>query len=246
MFSYAIIKDLIQKSDQPFRELSKIYTRLPGSRCLRRCHCCALLPEMTFVEALSAFRLLIGFDPGMRKKVFKRVVGYFFSNAMEINACPFLEDQRCLIYPDRFFGCRAYGLWSKQYYQKRVSFNRKAKKELQKQWQNRGISLPKAVIDFRLPYCRNVIPEEGALVDDAVLGRLNDSVERLSAQVSPWHQIFCRAYYSDLSFLSTSLIFGAVNSAKMKFAVVRDTLSTGNRQHLNEILDNLPETNELN
>ena len=128
MFSWKTIKDLVDRSGQTFQELGEIYNEIPDTSCLRRGYCCSLMPEMTFVEALSAFRSLIQFETDMRNQIFKRIVSYFFLNALEIPLCPFLRDNSCLIYSERFLGCRAYGLWSPNYYEKLSLSSRKAKK----------------------------------------------------------------------------------------------------------------------
>jgi Fe-S-cluster containining protein len=70
-----------------------------------------MLPEMTLVEALPVIRRLVEMAATMRNRLIKKIIGHFFLNPVEITSCPFLEGQECLIYPDRFFGCRSYGLW---------------------------------------------------------------------------------------------------------------------------------------
>jgi Fe-S-cluster containining protein len=244
MVGWDKITGALEDSGPVFRRLGEIYARLPSTCCLRRGNCCSLLPEMSFAEALSAVDRLIRFDPDERMRLLRRMIGYFFLNAVEITACPFLEGRNCLIYPDRFLGCRAYGLWTKAAYEKRAAANRLAKKHLQKQWQRLGVSLPRGVIDFQLPYCPDVKLETGEEASDTLLARCGESVGLLFQRFSPAYlaleQRFGRDYYFDLSFFLAALVFGAKGAVRLKFAVVRDILITGNRERLDEILAGLP------
>ncbi len=188
----------------------------------------------------------MGLNPDSRNRIFKRIVDYFFLNALEISSCPFLEDNHCLIYPERFFGCRAYGLWSLEYYENQALSNRMAKEELQRNWLRLGVNLPKTVIDFHQSYCLNVTPKKDASIDDVTLDHLADRVEMLSEQYTNWHELFAQTYYSDISFLSASLVFGLSQATHTKFTVVRDALITGNRQSLIRVLEGIPGFDELN
>ncbi|MGD8450149.1 MAG: hypothetical protein PVF36_13060, partial [Desulfobacterales bacterium] len=111
-FSPHIIRELLQTSDRQFQELKEVYALLPDTRCQRKTHCCSLLPEITLVEALLAIRRLVEMATAVRNPLIQKIIGYFFLNPVEITSCPFLEGQECTVYPDRFFGCRSYGLWS--------------------------------------------------------------------------------------------------------------------------------------
>jgi len=241
MFSWKVIRELLQTSAPGFPQLGETYAHLPAARCLRHAHCCSLLPEMTLVESLSAICKLLDFVPAIRRRIAQRIVGYFFLNPVEITTCPFLTGRDCLIYQDRFFGCRAYGLWSKGYYEKRAACDRQARVYLKQQWENLGVLLPREVIDFKLPYCRHVKPEGDAVIDDKGLLKVGDKIEALSKQFSPWHESFGKKYYSDLSFLLASLVFGASEAVQMKFTLVHDILATGNRQRLIQIVEELPD-----
>ena len=95
-----------------------------------------MLPEMTLVEVLPVIQRLVDMAPAVRKRLLQKIIIYFFLNPVEITSCPFLDGQDCLIYADRFFGCRSYGLWSQDYYEKLAASDRKVKIYLQKQWKN--------------------------------------------------------------------------------------------------------------
>jgi Fe-S-cluster containining protein len=214
---------------------------LPVTSCRRKTHCCSLLPEMTLLEALVAIRRLSDMAPVMRRQMIRTIIRYFFLNPTEIIKCPFLDSQDCRIYQDRFFGCRAYGLWSADHYEKLVSRSRLAKAHFHKQWEKLGVHLPEAIINFEVPYCRCVEPDENEVIDDNQLIRVAGVIDILSAQFSGWHELFGQRYFLDLSFLLTSLVFGFAESVKMKFGIVREIVTIGNRKELDRILADIPD-----
>jgi len=240
-FSPHIIRELLQTSDHQLQELKETYARLPATRCRRRTRCCSMLPEMTLVEALPVIRRLGEMAGDMRKRLIQKTIGYFFLNPVEITSCPFLEGQECRVYPDRFFGCRSYGLWSRAYYETIAACDRKAKKHLQEQWKRLGVCLPKKVVDFQVPYCLCVETNGPAVIDDKTLLKASDRIEAISAAFSSRHQWFAQRYFSDLSFLLSALMFGYKQSVQMKFTLVRDMVHTKNRTELDKIIQELPD-----
>ncbi|MCK4605083.1 MAG: hypothetical protein KAU41_10410 [Deltaproteobacteria bacterium] len=239
--SLRIIQDLLDKSKKQRTELREAYALVPASHCKRRALCCTLLPEISLVEALAAIQCLSEMDPITRLRLTRDLVRYFFLNSVRITSCPFLVDRNCLIYENRFFGCRAYGLWPKHYYNELAARSHQMKRYNQEQWQNLGISLPQEVVDFQVPYCPHVKPDVGTSVDDETLPHAADKIEILSKQLAPWHESFRHSYFSDLSFLLASLTFGLTEAVQMKFAFVKDYVKTGNQAGLSEVVGNLPD-----
>ncbi len=240
-FSQRVITELLQTSAPQRRKLQDAYARLPATRCRRRAHCCLMLPEMTLLEALASIQRLAEMDAAIRMRLSKFITTYFFLNPVQLMHCPFLDGRDCLIYPDRFFHCRAYGLWSPGYYEMLAQRNRQAKIILRKQWQRLGVSLPRKVSDFQLPYCRYVEPEDQHKEYDEVLRSTSDQIEALSRSVSHLHETFCSGYFSDLSFLLTSLLFGVAGAVHMKFNIVRDLIMKQDRTRLDGIIGELPD-----
>ncbi len=241
MFSRHDIKKLLQNSVHQLQGLKETYALLPSTRCRRKTNCCSMLPEMTLLEALAVIKRLVDMPSAMRMRFVQNIIGYFFLNPVEITLCPFLEGQDCLIYADRFFGCRAYGLWSQEYYEKLSAHDRLVKIHLRKQWKSLGLSLPSKVVDFQVPYCIYVEIDGHAFIDDKMLLNISDTIEAISGRFSQWHQSFSRMYFSDLSFLLSSLAFGLTESIQLKFTVVRDIITTGNMTGLEKIIDELPD-----
>ena len=240
--SREIVHELLVRSHWQRLGLKEVYALLPHTRCGRRTLCCSLLPEVTLVETLAVIMQLAGMAAPMRVRLTRSLVRYFLVNAVEISCCPFLEGRDCLIYGDRFFGCRAYGMWSRPHYEKLAARSRQAKEYNREQWQNLGVLLPREVVEFQVPYCPHVEVVEGEIVpEDEMLLHAAELIEALSQQLGPWHESFRTRYFADLSFLFTSLIFGFPEAVQMKFSLVRDVVATGNRTRIAEILEEVPD-----
>jgi Fe-S-cluster containining protein len=240
-FTVPIIRGLLRNSVEQRKELEEAYALLPPTQCQRKTRCCSLLPDMTLLEALTAIQRLAHMSSTMRKKLTKRMISYFILNPVEITSCPFLDYQDCLVYRNRFFGCRAYGLWSQGYYEKIASNNREVKRHFQKQWQKLGVSLPQSVIDFQVPYCMCVKVDGETVVNDEMLLHTAYTITTLSEQFLEWHQLFGQWYFSDLSFLLTSLVFGFQDAVTMKFSIIQEVVVTGNKSRLETVLEQIPD-----
>jgi Fe-S-cluster containining protein len=194
---------------------------------------------MSLVETLLVIQLLLEIKPEQRLLLSRRLLRYFFLNPVKILSCPFLQDQDCLIYQNRFFGCRAYGLWSEDYYREQAEQSRQAKSVGREQWKSLGISLPQEVVDFQVDYCPYVELEEDVSLDDELLLQTYNEIEAISTQLAPWHERFRQGYFSDLSFLLVALSLDLPRSIQLKLEIVQDFLGTGNEGRINDIIDEL-------
>lgn len=194
---------------------------------------------MSLLEALSAVQQLLEMEPEQRLWMNRRLLRYFLLNPVEILSCPFLEGGNCLIYQNRFFGCRSYGLWTEEHYRKKAEQSRQAKTLSQREWQRLGVSLPQEIIDFHLDYCPYVALEGDALVEDKLLLQTSDRIEAISGQLVPWHDKFHQEYFSDLSFLLASISLGLRRAVQLKFEIVRHILNGGNKERVDRIVDKL-------
>jgi len=240
-FSEKVLQELLQDANPQLPVLQDIYKRIPATGCLRRTTCCSMLPETTLIETLAVLHQLSDMPSPDRKQIINSIVCYFFLNPVEITACPFLVKRDCLIYENRFFGCRAYGLWSQSYYDKLAAQNRRGKEYLHKQWEQAGVSLPREVIDLHIPYCPDVKILEGKAIDDAFLVSIADNIETISKNFSDRHESYHRLYFSDLSFLLTSLVFGLTKTVRMKFIIAKDIITSGDRTKLNRVVEDFPD-----
>ena len=94
-------------------------------------------------------------------------------------------------------------------------------------------------MDFHLPYCSYVEVEGDVPVDDERLLHASDTIEAISGQLAPWHDSFRQRYFSDLSFLLVSNVLGSQEAIQLKFEIVRDFLSTGNNERVDEMVGKL-------
>ena len=239
LLTWSIIAKLLRQSADDLEELTEQYGRLPLTRCQRKTHCCLLLPEMSFIESILIFRRMAAMESVERLALIRKISGYYFLNAALITACPFLDSPTCLVYEDRFFGCRAYGLWSPAHYRKIAVRSQTAKRYLQKQWLNLGIRLPQAVVEFRMPYCLDVQTAENVNLDDRTLIEISEAIDALSRNSSETHQAFQQSYLSDFSFLVAALLFGYRSAVQIKFNVVKDFIDTGRANKLDRILNGI-------
>jgi Fe-S-cluster containining protein len=175
----------------------------------------------------------------MRLLFYKKIVRYFMTNPVAVTKCPFLEGDECLIYRNRFLGCRAYGLWSKEYYENLSERSRHAKLQIRAVWENMDIHLPKEIVEFQVPYCADVVTTSKTDIHDDLIFSVAETVENLSRQCAQWHYLFRQDYFSDLSFLLSSLVFGVREAVSLKITIVSDILKKGDRRRLDNILEKI-------
>jgi Fe-S-cluster containining protein len=235
--SLTVLKKVLIDSHPQRQQLLEIYGRLPQTRCRRQAYCCALLPEMTLLEGLQILKKMEEMSVSQRTNLTKGIIQYFFINPAKITSCPFLRDRECLIYPSRPFGCRAYGLWSENYYEGLFEQSRQAKSFSQQQWQKLGVDLPKEVIEFQVPYCKWVQSDSRFPVNDASLLKAWDDIDALSEVLISGDHLFKNRYLSDLSFLLAALTFDDPKVLRLKFWVVQDMVNMGCSERLSGLIN---------
>ncbi len=232
-----MLKELLGSSSTKRRELRQAYHELPETECMRNARCCTLLPDTTLLEALVAVHRLMDMPSASRHDIIRGIVRYFFLNPAEIMSCPFLVNRDCVIYGDRFFGCRAYGLWSEAFYCQLSQRTRDAKRYVRDQWTRLGVVLPQEVTGYEVPYCEHVKISGSRSCTDEMLLSLSRNIEEWSGSFAPWHQLYPGMYFSDLSFLVTALVFGVHEAVNLKFRIVSDVVKTGIRDRLTASLE---------
>ena len=217
--------------------MAQIYRQMPATRCHRKTYCCSMLPEMKFIEALAILERMAVMNSEERLALLKKISSYFFLNAARISECPFLNGDTCRVYENRFFGCRAYGLWSPEHYHQAAARSQAAKKYLQQQWQALDVKLPQEVIDFTVPYCLDVQTVDNVSLNDIDLVEKAAAVESISHYFSDANQSFHKHYYADFSFVVAAMHYGYRRAVQIKFEVVKEILQTGCSKELNPILN---------
>ncbi len=214
------------------RRLMSIYQQLPQTTCGRRGDCCGLLPPLAPAEALAWLDRVGRATGAQRAAQCCRLVAHFLLNAAQRRDCPWTRPKACAIYENRFFACRAYGLWSPGAYEKRRRAARERQEQVVRAWQGLGVDLPSEVLAAGPAYCDRVRPL-GAPLSDAALQDLENRVYALAAdhaQRGPlaWFQ-------GDLSFLLAGLALGQDQALSTKLAVTRSLLA-GRVQQARELL----------
>jgi Fe-S-cluster containining protein len=218
-------------------ELTEARETLPTTNCSRRTDCCALLPPMGLIEALRLMADFDGMTDDRRQALILKCVEYFFLNPVRIMGCPFLEGIDCLVYANRPFGCRAYGLWSPSFYRRRQESAARSKKAVVRAWTSLGVTLPRAVADHRPRYCREVKTVSGPAPDDAAIEAVNLRIQTLDESLGHSSRVFAQTYASDLSFLLTADLLGFEAALQHKVTVVREYLDRGESAGLAYLLD---------
>lgn len=214
----------------PYRKkLYSLYNRIPATVCKGNARCCTLIPEITFLEAASALHVLHGINAERQSEIIQRLVFYFLLNPVRIMSCPFLEHNRCLIYEDRFLGCRTYGLWSDRYYSKAAEKSLAARRHVHAAWKKAGVQIPCETAEFRHVYCNNVRVRKGRRPDDRAMLKVGQKVAELSSEFSPgMHDKFITVFFMDISFWLVSLVKSPEGAALAKFHVVKEVLHADN------------------
>jgi len=199
--------------------LAASYDRLPSTVCQRRGACCGLLPPAHPLEMLAWLGELCRMDEEARGKEAQSLVEHFLQNACLRLACPWSRGDSCARYERRFFGCRAYGLWSPAVYAQRRDQSLQAAQAVQAAWENLGLRLPAEVCAGPPDYCRQVRPVSGPRVDDAALEALEAGLAALGGERA-WHPLLADAG-GDLGYLTAGLALGWRDCLREKVAFTR-------------------------
>lgn len=117
------LKVKVSSSKTLEEELTGVYN-LHGdlsTTCLRQCNCCRVAcPQMNYSEATSIINdIWTNWSKEDKTRLLVTAIKYFFSKSL-IKPCPMLKDKDCLLYLKRPLGCRLYGLWPKEVYDRRA------------------------------------------------------------------------------------------------------------------------------
>jgi len=224
-----------------FKELRGFYRLLPATRC--HCDqpgiCCTFLPEMTLLEALLWLRVMQQMPVAERVALNLKFVEFYLTNPIRHIGCPFLFKGHCGIYEFRTFACRAYGLWRKPMGQERTQRSREGKMMLVKMWQRYGIEMAPEAIADEMEYCDQVGCQSDMKISDNRLMAVLQEIYLLDNEFADLQTKFENEYYSDFSFLITSLALGTKKAVLGKFAVIKELAREGTDKRLKKLLSQL-------
>lgn len=204
-------------------DLEQIYAGLPATKCTRKGVCCGLLPPMQPVEMLAWLSELSQREAETSGTAATELVRHFLSNAAQRLPCPWARETSCARYERRFFGCRAYGLWSAKAFEPRRRQSLQASGIVQQAWRGMGITLPPEVRAPPPAYCDQVEQVSGPAIDDASLDALESELAGLGAE-KPWYGLLAPCG-GDLSYLVAGLALGWQECLRTKVAVTRALLA---------------------
>jgi len=170
-----------------FKELEKIYAKLPETVCERCATCCTVPPPGYLIEFLNLYKYIRDNLQDLQKEIMRKVVRYFYLELVDINIkCPFWDDaDQCMVYPVRPLSCRIYGLLSEK--DSRMGSKRQLETVAQKYREKYGIELPREVIEFEVPYCDQVRLANGKKkkVSIDLIQDMASQLEGLEAKIMP-------------------------------------------------------------
>ena len=241
MISNTELQKAVQKAQPVLSKIDELYQKLPETTC--NCEepgaCCAFLPEMTLMEALQWFQVMQKMPEPECVGLFRKFVEFYLTNPIRQMGCPFLTKGHCGIYEYRTFACRAYGLWSKQLGIERTQESREGKILLANMWQRYGIEISSAVIAEEMDYCDQVDFKSGIIIKDKQLMAILQEIYLLDNELPNLRTKFENEYYSDFSFLISSLALGTKKVVLGKYAVIKELIREGTDKRLENLLSHI-------
>ena len=241
MISNKEIQEAAHKAQPVFEKIQSLYQQLPDTTCA--CEepgtCCAFLPEITLMEALQWLRVMQQMPDAERVALIRKFVEFYLTNPIRHIGCPFLSEGHCGIYEFRAFACRAYGLWSKTMGQELTQQSREGKMRFVKMWQRYGIEMEPAATAAEMDHCDQVGCKADIKISDNRLMAVLQEIYLLDTKLADLQTKFENEYYSDFSFLVTSLVLSTKKAVLGKFAVIKELSRSGTDKRLKNLLSQI-------
>ena len=241
MISNTELQEAVRYAQPVLSKIYGLYQKLPETTC--NCEepgaCCAFLPEMTLMEALQWFHVMQQMPETECVGLFRKFVEFYLTNPIRKMGCPFLSKGDCGIYEYRTFACRAYGLWSNSLGIERTKKSREGKMLLIKMWQRYGIEIATEAIAEEMDYCGQVgCKLDNKISDNQLMANLQQ-IYLLDNELPALQAKFENEYYSDFSFLISSLALGTKKAVLGKFAVIKELCQEGTDKRLEKLLSHI-------
>ena len=152
-------------------KLNGVYNTLPSGDCNGCGSCCMESVGINLVEFINIFNYLEGNDE-LRIKCLNKVLDYYFLEYVKKSPCPFKDDDnRCMIYEVRPLNCRLFGHWKKDDYNKNLANVTKRNIDYKNIIKSKyGFDITDEVVNYKINYCEDFIPENGYLDKATRLG----------------------------------------------------------------------------
>jgi hypothetical protein len=206
-----------------FTLLAQLYQELPSTTCDRQGACCGLLPPVHTVEMAAWLHRFLSLPYRERTSQARKLIEHFLCNAAQRRPCPWARPGACAIYAQRFWGCRAYGLWSPQTHAARAAQAAAGQEAVARAWAGLEVSLPEEVLAPPPPYCGQVKPLDGGAPDDAALEELERRVQALGQDMPGLERL--HDFGGDLSYAVAALALGQPQALGLKVAMTKALLA---------------------
>jgi hypothetical protein len=123
--------------------------------------------------------------------------------------------------------------------QERTQQSREGKMKLVKMWQRYGIELAPEAIAAEMDYCDQVGCKSDIKISDNRLMAVLQEIYLLDEKLADLQTKFENEYYSDYSFLVTSLVLSTKKAVLGKFAVIKELSRAGTDKRLKNLLSQI-------
>ena len=123
--------------------------------------------------------------------------------------------------------------------QERTQQSRAGKMKLVKMWQRYGIKLAPEAIAAEMDYCDQVGCKSDIKISDNRLMAVLQEIYLLDKKLADLQTKFENEYYSDFSFLVTSLVLSTKKAVLGKFAVIKQLSRSGTDKRLQNLLSQI-------
>ncbi len=158
---------IISESQDITERLDQVYEQVPSGDCKGCLRCCTESVNTFFVEYVHILSFLQSNPQVLQEHAYK-ISRFFLLEMVEEMYCPFVrEDRLCAIYDARPLPCRVFGHLTEKDYQhnyERVLAGNEALAAYYKE--EHGLVLPRAIIERKIPYCRDFVSEQKITIDD--------------------------------------------------------------------------------
>lgn len=123
--------------------------------------------------------------------------------------------------------------------QERTQQSPEGKMRLVKMWQRYGIELAPEAIAAEMDYCDQVGCKSDIKISDNRLMAVLQEIYLLDKKLADLQTKFENEYYSDFSFLVTSLVLSTKKAVLGKFAVIKQLSRSGTDKRLKNLLSQI-------
>lgn len=157
----------LEDSPEISEKLESVYSEVAVGNCMGCLKCCTESVNTFFVEYVHILGFLRN-NPQVLLNHADKISRFFLLEMVEEMHCPFVrEDGKCAIYPMRPLPCRVFGHLKKEDYQVNYEQVLASNEDLATYYeQKHGLTIPRAIIERKIPYCQDFVSEEKMNVDD--------------------------------------------------------------------------------